>query len=73
MGQVKRVLVEEGSMQGRPFRRYNDGSYKAASSNGWVQFESLDLLVEYHRERAASKNENSTKSGLMQKLIDTLK
>ncbi|MBL1406459.1 MAG: hypothetical protein COC00_010785 [Rhizobiales bacterium] len=73
MGLAQKKLIEEGSMQGRPFRRYDDGSYKAASSGGWLKFDSIDSLVQYHRERAARKKEEKTKSGLLQKLIDTLK
>lgn len=70
---MHKKLIEEGSMQGRPFRRYDDGSYKAASSGGWLQFDNIDSLVEYHRDRAASKKDEKTKTSLLQRLIDTLK
>lgn len=73
MGLAHKKLIEEGSMQGRPFRRYNDGTYKAASSGGWLQFDNIDSLVDYHRERAATKKDEKTKSSLLQKLINKLK
>lgn len=70
---MPRKLIEEGSMQGRPFRRYDDGTYKAASSGGWLQFDNIDSLVEYHRERAALKKQEKTKPSLLQLLKDKIK
>lgn len=72
MGAVDRILVEEGSMQGRPYRRYNDGSYKAASSDGWLQFDNIESLVEYHRTRSTSRSDKKIKSGLLRSLISKI-
>lgn len=73
MGVVQRKLIEEGSMQGRPFRRYDDGTYKAASSDGWIRFDNIDSLAEYHRDRTVTKKQEKTKSGLLKILLDKFK
>jgi len=41
-------LLSQSTFHGRPIRRYSDGTVKAATSTGWVNFHSFDALCEYH-------------------------
>jgi len=41
-------LMGNGDFHGRPYRKYSDGSIKAATSSGWKKFQNFDELCEYH-------------------------
>lgn len=64
----KTSLVEEGVYDDRPYRKYSDGSYKAASSEGWIRFENFDALREFHIKRSLEKKANKPTSGVLVKI-----
>lgn len=43
----QRMLVEETKFDGRSIRKYNDGSIKAATSNGWMSFFDFEEFEAY--------------------------
>ncbi len=56
-----RELIEDGDFHGRPYRKYSDGSVKAATSNGWKSFQNYDEFCEYHWKNHYKKNPGNKK------------
>jgi len=55
-----RVLIETGEYQGRPFRKYSDGTVKAVTSDGWLKFQNFDALRDYHSTRVQQRMRKSS-------------
>jgi len=44
----ERELQERGRFHGRQYRKYSDGTLKAATSGGWKEFSNFDDFCNYH-------------------------
>lgn len=67
----QRNLVEVSDLEGRAFRRYSDGSIKAATSQGWQHFADYPTFRSYHYRRADERNLMKPKS-FVQRLIERI-
>lgn len=61
-------LVEEGVHDDRPYRKYSDGSFKAATSEGWKKFNNFEELREFHAKRSREKRANKPNDGVLVKI-----
>jgi len=43
--------LSKGDIDGRAYRKYTDGTIKAQTSSGWLEFPSYDALSKYHHKR----------------------